>query len=243
METRAVPMATAGSSTAPRCGSPTAASPTSASSGRRRQTAVRGFLVDTDTPGFSARKVEKKLSLRASVTSELHFDDMRVPGDARCCPAERARLGAPLPERGALRHRLGRRRRGDGLLRERAEYAKVRPQFGKPIAGFQLTQAKLADMLTAITQAQLLALPARPAQGRGQAAPPAGLAGQARQRRRRRWRSRGPPATILGANGISLEHPIIRHMVNLETVITYEGTHEIHTLVLGQDLTGIAAFA
>ena len=202
---------------------------------------IRGFVIDTDTRGFSARKVEKKLSLRASVTSELHFDDMRIPGTAllpgssglgsalRCL--NEARFGIAWGVVGAAM----------ACFESALEYAKIRPQFGKPIAGFQLTQAKLADMLTAITQMQALAYQLAKLKDAGtmrhqqvSLAKRANAAAALEIARTAR--------TILGANGISLEHPIIRHMVNLETVITYEGTHEVHTLVLGQDLTGIAAF-
>jgi glutaryl-CoA dehydrogenase len=203
---------------------------------------IRGFVVDTDTQGFSARKVEKKLSLRASVTSELHFDDMRVPktallpgttgiGSALRCLNE-ARFGIAWGVIGAAM----------ACLESSLTYAKARPQFGKPIAGFQLTQAKFADMLTSITQMQALAYQLAKIKDAGtlrhqqvSLAKRANAAAALEVARTAR--------TILGGNGISLEHPIIRHMVNLETVITYEGTHEIHTLVLGQDLTGIAAFA
>jgi len=203
---------------------------------------IRGFVVDTDTKGFSARKVEKKLSLRASVTSELHFDDMRVPrtallpgtkgiGSALRCLNE-ARFGIAWGVIGAAM----------ACLESSLTYAKARPQFGKPIAGFQLTQAKFADMLTSITQMQALAYQLAKVKDAGtlrhqqvSLAKRANAAAALEVARTAR--------TILGGNGISLEHPIIRHMANLETVITYEGTHEIHTLVLGQDLTGIAAFA
>jgi glutaryl-CoA dehydrogenase len=202
----------------------------------------RGFVVDTDTSGFSAREVHKKLSLRASATGELHFDDMRVPGTAllpksngigsalRCL--NEARFGIAWGVIGAAM----------ACFESALEYAKIRPQFGKPIAAFQLTQAKLADMLTAITQMQTIAYQLGKLKDAGtlrhqqvSLAKRANAAAALEVARTAR--------TILGGNGISLEHPIIRHMVNLETVITYEGTHEIHTLVLGQDLTGIAAFA
>ena len=202
---------------------------------------VRGFVVDTDTKGFSARKVEKKLSLRASITSELHFDDMRVPGTAllpgtkglgsalRCL--NEARFGIAWGVIGAAQACF------DSAL----TYAKARPQFGKPIAGFQLTQAKFADMLTSITQMQLVALQLARLKDAGtmrhqqiSLAKRANTMAALEVARTAR--------TILGGNGISLEHPIIRHMVNLETVLTYEGTYEIHTLILGQDVTGIAAF-
>jgi glutaryl-CoA dehydrogenase len=203
---------------------------------------IRGFVVDTDTNGFSARTVEKKLSLRASVTSELHFDDMRVPGTA-LLPGTKG-LGSALRCLNEARFGIAWGVIGAAMacFESALAYAKVRPQFGKPIAGFQLTQAKLADMLTSITQAQLVALQLARLKDAGtmrhqqvslaKRANAAAALDVARTAR-----------TILGGNGISLEHPIIRHMANLETVITYEGTHEIHTLVLGQDLTGIAAFA
>jgi glutaryl-CoA dehydrogenase len=203
---------------------------------------IRGFVVDTDTNGFSARKVEKKLSLRASVTSELHFDDMRVPRSA-LLPGTRG-LGSALSCLNEARFGIAWGAIGAAMacFESALAYAKARPQFGKPIAGFQLTQAKLADMLTAITQAQTIAFQLARLKDAGtlrhqqvSLAKRANAAAALEVARTAR--------TILGGNGISLEHPIIRHMANLETVITYEGTHEIHTLVLGQDLTGIAAFA
>jgi glutaryl-CoA dehydrogenase len=203
---------------------------------------IRGFIVDTDTPGFSARKVEKKLSLRASVTSELHFDDMRVPGSA-LMPGTRG-LGSALRCLNEARFGIAWGVVGSAMacFESALEYAKIRPQFGKPIAAFQLTQAKLADMLTSITQMQALAYQLGKLKDAGtlrhqqvSLAKRANAAAALEIARTAR--------TILGGNGISLEHPIIRHMVNLETVITYEGTHEVHTLVLGQDLTGISAFA
>src|SRR4051794_17289702 len=203
---------------------------------------VRGFVVDTDTPGFSTRKIEKKLSLRASVTSSLFFDDMRVPGSAML-PGTRG-LGSALSCLNEARFGIAWGVIGAAMacFESALEYAKARPQFGKPIAGFQLTQAKLADMLTSITQAQALAYQLAKVKDAGKLrhqqvslAKRANAAAALEVARTAR--------TILGGNGISLEHPIIRHMVNLETVITYEGTHEIHTLVLGQDLTGISAFA
>jgi len=203
---------------------------------------VRGFVIDTDTPGFSARKVEKKLSLRASITSELHFDDMRVKSSAML-PGTKG-LGSALQCLNEARFGIAWGVIGSAMacLESALQYAKARPQFGRPIAGFQLTQAKFADMLTSITQAQGLAYQLARLKDSGKLrhqqvslAKRANAAAALEVARTAR--------TILGANGISLEHPIIRHMVNLETVITYEGTHEIHTLVLGQDLTGISAFA
>jgi glutaryl-CoA dehydrogenase len=202
---------------------------------------IRGFLVETDARGFSARDVKHKLSLRASVTSELHLNDVRLPADAmlpgttglgsalRCL--NEARFGIAWGAVGAAM----------ACFESALEYAKIRPQFGKPIAGFQLTQAKLADMLTAITQGQLLALQLGRLKDSGRLRPQhVSLAKRANAMMA--LEVARTARTILGGNGISLEHPIFRHMVNLETVITYEGTHEIHTLVLGQDLTGIAAY-
>ncbi len=203
---------------------------------------VRGFVVDTDTPGFNAHKIQKKLSLRASVTSELHFDDMRVPKSA-LLPGAKG-LGSALRCLNEARFGIAWGVIGSAMacLESALAYAKARPQFGRPIAGFQLTQAKFADMLTSITQAQAIAYQLARLKDEGKLrhqqvslAKRANAAAALEVARTAR--------TILGGNGISLEHPIIRHMVNLETVITYEGTHEIHTLVLGQDLTGISAFA
>jgi glutaryl-CoA dehydrogenase len=202
---------------------------------------IRGFVVETDSRGFSARDVKHKLSLRASVTSELHLNDVRLPADAmlpgttglgsalRCL--NEARFGIAWGAVGAAM----------ACFESALEYAKLRPQFGKPIAGFQLTQAKLADMLTAITQGQLLALQLGRLKDGGRLRPQqVSLAKRANAMMA--LEVARTARTILGGNGISLEHPIFRHMVNLETVITYEGTHEIHTLILGQDLTGIAAY-
>ncbi len=207
----------------------------------RADDGIRGFLVETDSPGFSARNVERKLSLRASVTSELHLDDVRLPGSAllpgtsglgpalRCL--NEARFGIAWGAVGAAMT----------CFESALEYSKLRPQFGRPIAGFQLTQSKLADMLTGITQGQLLALQLGRLKDAGRLRP-AQISLAKRANAMMALEVARTARSILGGNGISLEHPVFRHMVNLETVITYEGTHEIHTLVLGQDLTGIAAF-
>ena len=203
---------------------------------------IRGFAVDTDTPGFTAREVEHKLSLRASVTAELHFDDMRVPGTA-LLPGTRS-LGSALRCLNEARFGIAWGTVGAAMacLEHSLNYAKVREQFGRPIAGFQLTQQKFADMLTGITQAQLVALQLARLKDGGRLRPQqVSLAKRANSMMA--LETARTARSILGGNGISLEHPIFRHLVNLETVITYEGTHEIHTLVLGQDLTGIAAYA
>jgi glutaryl-CoA dehydrogenase len=207
----------------------------------RTEDGIRGFVVDTDTPGFSAWEVKHKLSMRASATAELHLDEVRVPdrallpgtsglGSALRCLNE-ARFGIAWGAVGAAM----------ACYESALEYAKVRPQFGKPIAGFQLTQAKLADMLTAITQAQLLARQLGRLKDAGRLRP-AQVSLAKRANAMMALEVARTARGMLGGNGISLEHPVMRHMCNLETVITYEGTHEIHTLILGQDVTGIAAF-
>jgi glutaryl-CoA dehydrogenase len=208
----------------------------------RTPEAIGGFLVEAGTPGFSTRDVKDKLSLRASVTSELHFDDVRLPESAQLPGA--TSLGAPLRCLNEARFGIvwGAVGAAMACYESALAYAGLRVQFGKPIAAFQLTQEKLVDQLTAITQGQLLALQLGRLKDAGRLRPQqvslAKRANVAMALQVART-ARG----ILGANGISLEHPIFRHMVNLESVYTYEGTHEIHTLVVGQDITGHAAYA
>lgn len=202
---------------------------------------IRGFLVETDRPGFSARPVHHKLSLRASDTAELHLADVRVP-DSAVLPNVKG-LKGPLSCLNEARFGIAWGVLGAAMAcyESALEYTKVREVFGRPIAGFQLTQAKLVDILTGITQGQLLALQlgrlkdahqARPAQISLAKRANVAMAREAAQTAR----------TMLGGNGIMLEYPIIRHMVNLETVYTYEGTHEVHTLTVGKDITGLDAF-
>ena len=202
---------------------------------------IRGFLVPRGTRGFTARSIHKKLSLRASVTAELHFDEVKLPADAilpgvsglkgpLSCLSE-ARFGIAWGVTGAART----------CLAAAVDYARTREQFGRPIGGFQLTQGKLAWMLADLTRAQLLALHLGRLKEAGQVKPEqVSLAKMANVRAAidiaRQAR------TILGANGITLEYPVIRHANNLESVLTYEGTEEIHALTLGQALTGIPAF-
>ena len=202
---------------------------------------VRGFLVPRGTPGFSTNDMHKKMALRASITSELHFDDVRLPGDAvlpgvqglkgpLSCLSE-ARYGILWGVTGAAR----------ACFDAAVAYAGSREQFGRPIGGFQLTQGKLAWMAADLGQAQLLALhlgrlkeagPLRPEQiSLGKLSNVRTAIDIARQAR-----------TILGANGITLEYPAIRHANNLEAVLTYEGTEEIHMLAIGQAITGISAY-
>jgi len=202
---------------------------------------VRGFLVETDTRGFSANEIKHKLSLRASVTSELVLHDARV--SASCMLPGVKGLRGPLSALNEARFGIifGVLGAAMACYESALNYARVREQFGRPIGGFQLTQNKLVDALQAITQGQLLAYQLgrlkdvgtlRPAQvSLGKRANVAMALDVARSMR-----------SVLGANGISLEHPIFRHMVNLESVYTYEGTHEIHTLVVGADITGVDAY-
>ncbi|HHH28820.1 MAG TPA: acyl-CoA dehydrogenase [Polyangiaceae bacterium] len=202
---------------------------------------VHGFLVPKGTPGFSTRKIEDKFSLRASVTSELFFEDCELPDDAilpkvsgmrgpLSCLSQ-ARFGIAFGAVGAAM----------SCYESALDYAKDRVQFSRPIAGYQLVQRKLVNMVTEITKAQLICVrlgrlkesgKIRPAQislaKRNNVAMALEIARVARD--------------VLGANGIMYEYPIGRHMMNLETVSTYEGTHDIHTLIIGQDITGIAAF-
>jgi glutaryl-CoA dehydrogenase len=202
---------------------------------------VRGFLVPTDTRGFTANQVHRKLSLRASVTSELVLQDVRLPRSAML-PGVKG-LRGPLSCLNEARFGIlfGAVGAAIACYEAAVEYAGVREQFGRRIASFQLIQERLVDALQAITQGQLLAYQLgrlkdggrlRPAQvSLGKRANVAMALQVARSMR-----------SVLGANGISLEHPVFRHMVNLESVSTYEGTHEIHTLVVGADITGISAY-
>lgn len=203
--------------------------------------AVRGFVVPTDTPGFSAPEIHRKVSLRASVTSELVLDGVRLPADAvlpgvvgmrgpLSCLNE-ARFGISFGAVGAAR----------ACYEAALDYSKTRHQFDRPIAGFQLTQRKLVDMAVKVQKGTLLALHLGRLKDSGRLRTPqisfakmdnvAMALDVARS-------ARG----VLGANGITTEYPVIRHMNNLESVYTYEGTNEIHTLILGKTITGISAF-
>ena len=208
----------------------------------RTDEGIRGFVVPTDSPGFSAPQIKHKMSLRASVTSELVLDGVRLPADAvlpgvtglkgpLSCLNE-ARYGIVWGAMGAAR----------SSFQTALEYAGSRQQFGRPIAGFQLTQQKLADMAVELTKGTLLALHLGRAKDRGQLLPAQVSLGKLNNVREALEICR-LARTILGANGISLEYPVIRHMNNLESVLTYEGTVEMHTLILGQALTGQSAFS
>ncbi|MFF3725957.1 acyl-CoA dehydrogenase family protein [Streptomyces erythrochromogenes] len=202
---------------------------------------IRGFAVPTDTPGFSAPEIKHKWSLRASVTSELVMDDVRLPADA-VLPLVTG-LKGPL---GCLSHaRYGIIWGSMGAARASFEaaldYARTREQFGKPIGGFQLTQAKLADMALELHKGILLAHHLGRRMDAGTLRPEQISFGKLNNVREAIEICR-TARTILGANGISLEYPVMRHATNLESVLTYEGTVEMHQLVLGKALTGLDAF-
>jgi glutaryl-CoA dehydrogenase len=202
---------------------------------------IRGFLVPRGSRGFTARNIHKKLSLRASVTSELHFDEVRLRGDAvlpgvtglkgpLSCLSE-ARFGIVWGVTGAAR----------SCLESAIDYATTREQFGRKIGGFQLTQSKLAWMLADLQRAQLLALHLGRLKEAGKITPEQVSLGKMSNVRTAIEIAR-QSRTILGANGITLEYPVIRHANNLESVLTYEGTEEIHILAIGQALTGLSAY-
>jgi glutaryl-CoA dehydrogenase len=202
---------------------------------------IRGFLVPTDTPGFSASDVRRKLSLRASVTSELVLDEVRLPREAvlpdvtgirgpLSCLSE-ARFGIIWGAMGAAR----------ACFETALEYSKSRVQWGRPIGGFQLTQRKLADMALELNKGTLLALHLGRMKDEGRLSPQHVSLGKMNNVREALQISREARG-ILGANGITLEYPVIRHMNNLESVLTYEGTNEIHTLIVGEALTGLRAY-
>ncbi len=202
---------------------------------------VRGFLVEKDAPGFTTTRMTGKMSLRASVTSELHFDDVRLPASAQM--PEAAGLGGPLSCLNQARYGIAWGTLGAAMacLEEAAAYTGERIMFGEPIARKQLIQGHLADMLTGVVKGRLVVERLAAMKDAGDAGPvqislakrencalALDVSRQCRQ--------------LLGANGISLEYQAGRHMCNLESVITYEGTHEVHTLILGQAITGLGAF-
>jgi glutaryl-CoA dehydrogenase len=202
---------------------------------------IRGFVVPSDASGFTAPEIKHKLSLRASVTSELVLDEVRLPADA-VLPGVTG-LGGPLACLSEARYgivwgSLGAARSSFEAART---YSMEREQFGRPIGAFQLTQAKLADMALELVKGQLLALHLGRRKDAGTLRPEQVSLGKLNNIRESLEICR-TARTILGANGISLEFPVIRHMNNLESVLTYEGTVEMHTLVVGQALTGVAAF-
>lgn len=202
---------------------------------------VRGFIVPTDTPGFSAPRIEHKMSLRASITSELVLDSVRLPADALL--PEGKGLRAPLSSLNEARYGIvwGAMGAARSAWQSALAYSKDRSQFGKPIAGFQLTQAKLVDMAVELHKGQLVSYQLGRLKDSVGLRPEQVSFGKLNNTREAIDICR-KARTILGGNGISLEYPVIRHMVNLESVLTYEGTPEMHQLVLGQALTGENAF-
>ncbi len=202
---------------------------------------VRGFLVEKGMNGFSAPEQKRKHSLRASVTSELLFQDVEVPEDSLL--PNGAGLRAPLACLSQARYGIAWGVLGAAMacFHCAADYSKVRVMFGKPIGGFQLVQEKLARMLTEITKGQLLCVQLGRLKERGEA-----TSQQVSLAKRNNCEIALDIARdardLLGANGITAEYPVMRHMCNLESVKTYEGTHHIHTLVLGEAVTGIAAY-
>jgi glutaryl-CoA dehydrogenase len=207
----------------------------------RADDGIRGFLVERDTPGFTAPEIHKKLSLRASVTSELVLDDVRVPSSAMLPEVDSLR--GPLSCLNEARYGIvwGAAGAARACFEAALDYSKERIAFGRPIASFQIQQQKLANMALEVNRATLLALhigrlkddgrirPEHVSMGKlGNVNAALEVARSARQ--------------VLGANGITLEYPVIRHMNNLESVVTYEGTADVHALVVGGALTGIQAF-
>ncbi|WP_435092927.1 acyl-CoA dehydrogenase family protein [Halorubrum sp. N11] len=204
-------------------------------------TPVRGFLVETDRDGVTTNKIDEKLSLRASITGEISLQDVHVPAENRLpgvsgmkgplsCLTQ-ARYGIAWGAVGAARD----------CFEVAREYATDREQFGKPIGGFQLQQEKLAEMATQITLAQLLAHRLADLKEAGEMRPQHVSMAKRNNVRTARDQSR-IAREMLGGNGITADYSPMRHMANMETVYTYEGTHDIHTLILGEDLTGLQAY-
>ncbi|MEX0667270.1 MAG: acyl-CoA dehydrogenase family protein [Acidimicrobiia bacterium] len=207
----------------------------------RTDEGIRGFIVPTATRGFTANLIHRKASLRASITSELVLDNVRVPGDfvlpgvssmrgPLSCLNE-ARFGILFGVMGAAR----------ACYVAALQYSKTRIQFGVPIASFQLTQQKLVEMMVTVNRGTLVALHLGRMKDQGRITPELVSFGKFDNVRNALDVAR-TARSVLGANGITLEYPVIRHMTNLETVLTYEGTNEIHTLILGEAITGLPAF-
>lgn len=208
----------------------------------RSDDGIRGFIVERGTPGFTTSDVHHKLSLRASVTSELHFEDCRIPvtnmlpnvrglrGPLSCL--DEARFGIAWGATGAAR----------ACYEAALDYAKTRIQFNKPIGSFQLVQQKLAIMATELVKGQLLALHLGRLKDE-ELLHPVQVSVAKRNNVREALKTAREARSVLGANGITLEYPVSRHMNNLESVYTYEGTDDIHTLIIGQAITGLNAFA
>ena len=203
---------------------------------------IGGFLVERGTPGFTASDMPGKWSLRASVTSELYLADVRLPNAARLPLA--VGLKSPLACLTQARYGISWGVIGAAMAcyDTALQYATTRVQFDRPIAGYQLVQAKLAEMVTGITTSQLLALQLGRLKDRGEMRPQQVSMAKRHNVAHALWTARAA-RDVLGANGVVDEYPVFRHMANLESVITYEGTHDIHTLILGHDVTGLAAYS
>jgi glutaryl-CoA dehydrogenase len=208
---------------------------------RTDEGAIRGFLVERDMPGFSAPEIHKKISLRASVTSELVLQDVRVPDD-NLLPGSTT-LRGPLSCLNEARYGIvwGSVGSGRACFEAALDYARERIVFGKPISAYQLTQQKLAEMALELNRGGLVALHLGRMKDNGTLRPEHVSLGKMGNVRGALEVCR-TARTILGANGVTLEYPVIRHMNNLESVLTYEGTHEVHTLVVGEAVTGENAF-
>jgi len=208
----------------------------------RTDDGIRGFLVERGTRGFSARDIHRKLSLRASVTSELLLEDVRVPSEAMLPGV--VGLRGPLSCLSEARYGIawGALGAGRACYEAALDYSRSRVSFGRPIAGYQLTQQKLVDMATSLTQGRLTAWRLGTLKD-GRGVHPAQVSMGKRANVRLALDVARSARTILGANGITLEYPVVRHMTNLESVLTYEGTEEVHTLILGKALTGLDAFS
>jgi glutaryl-CoA dehydrogenase len=202
---------------------------------------IAGFLVEKGSPGFRAVAQKHKLSLRASMTAELYFTDCEIPKENRLPDGNG--LKAPLSTLNQARFGISYGVVGAamGCYQAALDYTIGRTQFGKPIASFQIQQARFAEMITEITKAQLVGLHLAKLKDSGRLTP-AHVSLAKRNNCFQALRIARMAREMMGANGISLEYHVMRHMCNLETVMTYEGTHDIHTLVLGKEVTGIAAF-
>jgi glutaryl-CoA dehydrogenase len=208
----------------------------------RTEEGIRGFLVEKDTPGFTSKDIKGKWSLRASVTSSLSLQDVHVPADHMLPKAQGLR--AALSCLSQARYGIGWGALGAAMAcyNEALEYAKIRKQFDdRPIASHQLIQAKFADMITEITKAQLLALQVGRLKDQGRV-DFSHISMLKRNNVKMALEVARAARDILGANGVADEYPIFRHMCNLESVFTYEGTHSIHTLIIGERVTGIPAY-
>jgi glutaryl-CoA dehydrogenase len=202
---------------------------------------IAGFLVEKGTPGFTSIEQKHKLSLRASVTAELYFDGCKIPKESRLPNA--VGLKAPLAVLNQARFGIAFGAVGAAIscFETALAYARQRTQFGKPIASFQIQQERFAEMATEITKAQLLCLELARLAEAGKLTP-VHVSLAKRNNCMKALEIARTARQIMGASGISLEYPVMRHLCNLETLVTYEGTHDIHTLVLGRELTGFSAF-